>query len=89
MLIYLRNVKVFRLVTWNLWDSNKFYRTYLSHQQEHGTECSVATEEIEDRASEQDFEIKLDNDYPGGADVFQIEELSELDGDLRAEIEAF
>jgi len=45
MLIYLENIKVFRLVTWNLWDSNKFYRTYL--EGECDSEDSAATEEIE------------------------------------------
>ena len=46
MLIYLQNVKVFRLLTWNLWDSNKFHSKYLQH--DHDTESSNATVEIED-----------------------------------------
>ena len=30
MMIYIKNVKAFRLVTLNLWDSNKFYRSYFN-----------------------------------------------------------
>lgn len=30
MLIYIKNLQMFRLVTLNLYDSNKFYRTYFN-----------------------------------------------------------
>jgi hypothetical protein len=50
MLIYLENVKVFRLLTCNLWDSNKFHSQYLERQ--HDSECSEATVEIEDEVVE-------------------------------------
>lgn len=32
MLIYIKNLQMFRLVTLNLYDSNKFYRTYFNRE---------------------------------------------------------
>lgn len=32
MLIYIKNLQMFRLVTLNLYDSNKFYRTYFNQE---------------------------------------------------------